>query len=78
MVGSYDDPRTPYPWAVSVANQLDNATLLTVNAPIHGALEGNSCAGRWINAFLMDRTLPQEGTICPAEPRFPVMPQRQG
>ena len=73
VTGNYDDFATPYPWAEALVSQLDNGRLLTVNAPIHGSLR-NSCARSSISDFLVDGTLPRYGTVCPAEPRYPVVP----
>ena len=67
VVGLTNDSRTLYPWAQSLTDQLDNGHLLTVKGYGHGA--SGSCAGAAMIDFLVNGTVPAEGTTCAAEPR---------
>ena len=69
VVGIKGDIQTLYSWAQSLAGQLDNGHLLTVEGYGHGAFGTNSCASTAITGFLVNGTMPAEGTTCAAEPR---------
>ena len=69
VVGITGDVQTLYSWAQSLAGQLDNGHLLTVEGYGHGAFGTNSCASTAITGFLVNGTMPAEGTTCAAEPR---------
>ena len=68
VVGIKGDIQTLYSWAQSLAGQLDNGHLLTVEGYGHGAFGTNSCASTAITGFLVNGTMPAEGTTCTAEP----------
>ena len=68
-VGITGDAQTLYPWTQSLAGQLDNGHLLTVKGHGHGAFNKNTCATTAITDFLVNGTVPAEGTTCAAEPR---------
>lgn len=72
VIGNTADPQTPYSWATSLADQLENSRLLTVNDAIHGAVNRNSCASDAVSTFLLDGTPPEEGATCQANPLEPV------
>ena len=67
-VGITGDAQTLYSWTQSLAGQLDNGHLLTVEGYGHGAFGTNSCASTAITGFLVNGTMPAEGTTCAAEP----------
>ena len=67
VIGTTGDSRTLYPWAQSLTDQLDNGHLLTVKGYGHGA--SGSCAGAAMIDFLVNGTVPAEGTTCAAEPQ---------
>ena len=67
VIGTTGDSRTLYPWAQSLSNQLDNGHLLTVKGYGHGA--SGSCAGTAMIDFLVNGTVPAEGTTCDAGPQ---------
>ena len=67
VIGTTRDSRTLYPWAQSLTDQLDNGHLLTVKGYGHGA--SGSCAGAAMIDFLVNGTVPAEGTTCAAEPQ---------
>ena len=68
VVGIKGDIQTLYSWAQSLAGQLDNGHLLTVEGYGHGAFNKNTCATTAITGFLVNGTTPAEGTTCAAEP----------
>ena len=67
VVGIKGDIQTLYSWAQSLAGQLDNGHLLTVKGYGHGA--SGSCAGAAMIDFLVNGTVPAEGTTCDAGPQ---------
>ena len=67
VIGTTGDSRTLHPWAQSLSNQLDNGHLLTVKGYGHGA--SGSCAGAAMIDFLVNGTVPAEGTTCDAGPQ---------
>ena len=68
VVGIKGDIQTLYSWAQSLAGQLDNGHLLTVEGYGHGAFGTNSCATTAITGFLVNGTMSADGTTCAAEP----------
>jgi pimeloyl-ACP methyl ester carboxylesterase len=65
VVGTTFDPATPYPWAVSLANQLSTARLLTYVGDGHTAYgNGNRCIDSAVNDFFVTGALPARGTRC--------------
>ena len=69
VIGTTGDSRTLYPWAQSLTDQLDNGHLLTVEGPGHITFGRNACATVAMTDFLVNGTVPAEGTTCAAEPR---------
>ena len=68
VVGITGDVQTLYSWAQSLAGQLDNGRLFTVEGYGHGGAIGN-CASAATIGFLVNGTVPAEGATCTAEPR---------
>ena len=67
VVGTTDDPATPYQNAVNLANGFANARLLTRVGTGHAAFgSGNQCAQSAMEAYLVSGTLPAQGTRCTA------------
>jgi pimeloyl-ACP methyl ester carboxylesterase len=65
VIGTTDDPATPYQQAVNLANGFANATLLTRQGEGHAAFgSGNACVDRALDAYLVSGTLPAKGTSC--------------
>lgn len=65
VVGTTNDPATPYAWSQSLAKQLDNGVLVTRVGEGHtGYNKGNSCVDAAVEAFLIDGTVPQDGLRC--------------
>jgi pimeloyl-ACP methyl ester carboxylesterase len=65
VVGTTEDPATPYEWAKSLASQLSSGRLLTREGQGHAAYrQGNGCIDLAIDRYLVQGTLPKEGTVC--------------
>ncbi|WP_296497797.1 alpha/beta hydrolase [uncultured Actinomyces sp.] len=69
VVGLTNDSRTLYPWAQSLTDQLDNGHLLTVEGYGHVTFGSNACATAAMTDFLVNGTVPAEGTTCDAGPQ---------
>jgi pimeloyl-ACP methyl ester carboxylesterase len=76
VIGNTFDPATPYEGAVAMAGYLARARLLTVDGSGHTALYNPSaCASQHVSDYLVDGTLPPEGTVCPqGQPPFTTGP----
>ena len=68
VVGITGDVQTLYSWSQSLAGQLDNGHLLTVQGYGHGGAIGN-CATTATIDFLVNGTVPADGASCTAEPK---------
>lgn len=65
VVGTTGDPATPYAWAQALAASLDDGRLLTYEGFVHTAyLAGSDCVDEAVDSYLLDATLPAEGTVC--------------
>lgn len=64
VVGTTNDPATPYAWAEAMASQLD-APLLTYEGEGHTAYgRSNQCVTDNVDGFLVGGELPDSGTRC--------------
>lgn len=63
VIGTTGDAATPYEQAVRVAQDLEQSALLTVEADGHTS-GFNRCAQRATASYLVDGTLPADGTRC--------------
>jgi pimeloyl-ACP methyl ester carboxylesterase len=65
VIGTTNDPATPYESAEALAQQLSSAVLLTREGDGHTAyLSGNECITKAVDLYLVDGTVPAEGTRC--------------
>jgi pimeloyl-ACP methyl ester carboxylesterase len=64
VVGSTGDPATPYAGAQALAGQLEHGVLLTRVGDGHTAYRASACIRRAVDAYLVDATVPANGTIC--------------
>jgi pimeloyl-ACP methyl ester carboxylesterase len=65
VVGTTDDPATPYSQAVALARELDSGRLLTYDGEGHTAYgRGHSCIDRAVDDYLVALKLPPEGARC--------------
>lgn len=65
VVGTTRDPATPIEWSQELADLLDQGVLLTWDGDGHGAYgRSNDCIEDAVDSFLLDGTVPAEGTVC--------------
>ncbi|MFJ4222672.1 alpha/beta hydrolase [Microbacterium sp. NPDC089695] len=65
VVGTTNDPATPYEWSESLAAQLSEGVLVTREGEGHtGYNKGNSCVDDAVESFLLDDTVPEDGLRC--------------
>jgi pimeloyl-ACP methyl ester carboxylesterase len=66
VLGNLHDPATPYQGAKDLTKTLGNAELLTWDGEGHTSyLNGSTCIDDYVNAYLVDGTLPPAGKTCP-------------
>ena len=62
VIGTLNDPATPYAWAQAFAKALVSSVLLSSNGEGHtGYGRGDTCIDDAVNAFLIDGVVPQTG-----------------
>ncbi len=66
VVGTTNDPATPYAQTAKLANMLGNSTVVTWEGQGHTAYPQTSCIRNTIDAYLIDLSVPAAGTTCPA------------
>ncbi|MET0806624.1 MAG: alpha/beta hydrolase [Lacisediminihabitans sp.] len=65
VVGTTDDPATPYSGAVALADQLDSGVLVSRTGEGHTAYaSGNACIDRTVDAYLVKGTVPVADPHC--------------
>ncbi len=65
VVGTTNDPATPYRWAVAVAAALENGHLVTYEGEGHTAYnKSNSCINDAVDDFLIEGVFPQSDPLC--------------
>ena len=65
VVGTTNDPATPYSWAVSLADQLSSGVLVTRVGEGHtGFNKGNQCVDDAVEAYMLQGTVPEDGVRC--------------
>ena len=64
VIGNTGDAATPYQQAVAVAENLADGHLLTLDATGHVGSGRSACVDEASTAYLIDLTLPAEGTTC--------------
>lgn len=68
VVGTLGDPATPYEWAQQMAAALEGGALLTYEGDGHTAFfTGGACVQDAVVTYLVDLTLPPDGTSCPSD-----------
>ena len=66
VIGTTGDPATPYDWAPWLAKTLGRGVLLTLKGEGHGAYPtGDTCIQKAVNNYLLNGTVPPNGTTCP-------------
>ncbi|MPZ25279.1 MAG: alpha/beta fold hydrolase [Micromonosporaceae bacterium] len=66
VVGTLGDPATPYESTQRLADLLGTGTVLTFEGEGHTAYPGTDCVNDAVDAYLIDLTVPDAGTTCPA------------
>jgi pimeloyl-ACP methyl ester carboxylesterase len=70
VIGTTQDPNTPYVNAVRTARRLGNAVLLTHDGYSHTSpLDPSTCVQRATSAYLVHLATPPRGTVCPSDRR---------
>lgn len=65
VVGTTNDPATPYAWAQSLADLLSSAVLLTFEGEGHTAYgRSNECVEDAVDTYLLTGEAPADGTTC--------------
>lgn len=65
VVGTTNDPATPYAWSVSLADQLDSGVLVTREGEGHtGYNKGNVCVDEAVDDYLLAARVPESGLTC--------------
>lgn len=65
VVGTVNDPATPYVWAKALASQLENGHLVTYDGEGHTAFnKGSSCVDEVIEKYFVDGTVPASDPNC--------------
>lgn len=65
VIGTTNDPATPYSWAVTVADTLEKGHLITYEGEGHTAYnKSNSCVNDAVDDFLVDGTVPAADPMC--------------
>ncbi len=65
VIGTTNDPATPYEEAEALAGQLDSGVLITREGDGHtGYNKGNACVDEAVNDFLIEGTVPEDGLTC--------------
>ena len=69
VIGITGDHATPYQHAETLTEELESARLLTLEGQGHAASydERSDCIDNAVTKYLLDGTLPAEGTVCTAE-----------
>jgi pimeloyl-ACP methyl ester carboxylesterase len=64
IIGSTGDPATPYPWAVSLSQQLTSSVLVTRTGEGHTGYVFSACVRTAADAYLIDLVVPGKGLTC--------------
>lgn len=64
VIGTKGDPATPYQWAVSLAEQLENGVLVSYEGEGHIAFGTSSCVTDLVTKYFNRNVLPQHETVC--------------
>ncbi len=64
VVGTTNDPATPYAWAVSVAHELNRGVLLTRDGDDHVAYFYSPCVRDDVQSYLVSGATPGAGAVC--------------
>jgi pimeloyl-ACP methyl ester carboxylesterase len=68
VVGNFFDGVTAYTGAQATSRLLENSRLLSYAGWGHTAYGRSECTTEFVDAYLLDGSLPPKGTVCPANP----------
>ena len=68
VVGSENDPATPFAWSEQLVDELDDAVLLTHDGEGHVGFTASSCVRREAGRYLVSGIPPEPGITCPSDP----------
>ncbi|PRZ43696.1 alpha/beta hydrolase family protein [Antricoccus suffuscus] len=66
VIGTTNDPATPYAGAINLTKALGTARLLTWDGDGHTAYPKTSCVSNAVDDYLISLSLPPNGLVCPA------------
>ena len=66
LVGSTNDPATPYEWAVDVSHQLETQCSSPATGSGHTGYFFSSCIRTWVDNYLETTKAPPPHTVCPS------------
>ena len=65
VVGTTNDPATPYVWAQALADQLESGQLVTYDGEGHTAYnKSNDCVNSAVDGYFIDGTVPTSDPLC--------------
>ena len=64
VIGTTEDPATPYQWAVNVARELQHGDLLTRDGVDHVAYFYSPCVRNYVQTYFVSGVTPPPGTTC--------------
>ncbi len=64
VIGTTNDPATPYEWAIELADLLESAVLYRVDGDGHTAFLSSPCVDDVVVRYLVDLELPGDGASC--------------
>ncbi|MEQ1737015.1 MAG: alpha/beta hydrolase [Rhodoglobus sp.] len=65
VVGTTNDPATPYVWAVALADELENGHLITYHGEGHTAYnKSNACVNDAVDDYFIEGTVPEADPDC--------------
>ncbi|WP_240792293.1 MULTISPECIES: alpha/beta hydrolase [unclassified Salinibacterium] len=65
VVGTTNDPATPYKWSVALAEQLENGHLVTYEGEGHTAYnKSNACVNDAVDGFFIEGIVPETDPLC--------------
>lgn len=65
VVGTTNDPATPYKWAVALVDQLENGFLVTYDGEGHTAYnKSNACVNDAVDGYFIDGIVPKTDPLC--------------
>jgi TAP-like protein len=64
VIGTTQDPATPYAWAVSVAGELTHGVLLTRDGSDHVSYFYSACVRAYVQTYFVSGATPPAGSVC--------------